>query len=697
MKTVQRLRLFLVFVLSITTWTLTTSTSSSSSSRNNGLLNHIQNSIGNISNIGNSIRLASSSSSTRSSRWNYHPNNAYYTCSNNNNNINQVHLESHLNNNNDDHDMNDNNSNSSNSSSSTSPSLSLISLSNNHIARKVKYNLSKIIHQHLCQFQTTKQQQQQQQQPKQPKRPKQKYDKDVNDDKYLKMNTVSDCYYDIDDNYYYDIDDENDTPMSFHANIQRQIIIPSTSSPSSSSSSSLVSSSSTSSSSLIHTIHNAMNHCYNTSPGAMYTSSLLKREKKKKTMTQSQPSSTSTLPLPLPPQQQEDTEEIIQEPSQHILAGIVKPLIPKSIWESLTGHEFYYPSTLSNLIQTGIRIANVLPSSIKSNDEDVIDDEDGCYVDWKPADTKTKKLFESTRSTNNNRNYDGNHDDDGGDDDGHESIRHALMNEDQTLVWTGKFIHTKNKMITDQGYGSNLPLVKTISIIPLSPRKFAELLMDSNLVQSYNKMSLGRKDVVVFQQGVDTKGDASSSSSTSTSSSSSSSFALDGEAKIVRNVTKPPMSKKLMEFVTLMYARKLNKHDNVNAGYFGGGPLNKSNDNDNDNGTGSSYIVVTRAVSGGRWSVSNQGQGNNNDGVTTRGGSSHDEENEQKASDEEMTRSEILLGVNLLRSIPGEPNKTEVTAVTHVYSPSVPTMLAGTVGVKGAVDFVKDIRALCSK
>ena len=32
MKTVQRLRLFLVFVLSITTWTLTTSTSSSSSS-----------------------------------------------------------------------------------------------------------------------------------------------------------------------------------------------------------------------------------------------------------------------------------------------------------------------------------------------------------------------------------------------------------------------------------------------------------------------------------------------------------------------------------------------------------------------------------------------------------------------------------------------------------------------------------------
>jgi hypothetical protein len=50
--------------------------------------------------------------------------------------------------------------------------------------------------------------------------------------------------------------------------------------------------------------------------------------------------------------------------------------------------------------------------------------------------------------------------------------------------------------------------------------------------------------------------------------------------------------------------------------------------------------------------------------------------------------------VNLLRSIPGEPDKTEVNAVTHVYSLSVPTMLVGTVGVKGAIDFIKDIQAL---
>lgn len=203
--------------------------------------------------------------------------------------------------------------------------------------------------------------------------------------------------------------------------------------------------------------------------------------------------------------------------------------------------------------------------------------------------------------------------------------------------------------------------------------------MDSSKVQSYNKMSLGRKDVVVFQQGVDTE-----SGSDSITSSGASSFALNGEAKIVRNVTKPPLSKKLMDFVTLMYARRLQEEDNVSPGYLGGGTTASSGgDGDNEE---QSYIVVTRAVSGGRW-------GSNN---TSRDSSTKKTDDDDDDT-EEMIRSEILLGVNLLQSIPGEPDKTEVTAVTHVYSPSVPTMLAGTVGVKGAIDFIKDIRDLCAK
>jgi hypothetical protein len=83
------------------------------------------------------------------------------------------------------------------------------------------------------------------------------------------------------------------------------------------------------------------------------------------------------------------------------------------------------------------------------------------------------------------------------------------------------------------------------------------------------------------------------------------------------------------------------------------------------------YIVVSRAVTGGKWAPANNGN-----------------------SGDKFVRNEILLGVNLLQAIPGEPDKTKLTAVTHVYSPMVPLMLAKSAGMKGAVDFVRDVRAI---
>ena len=86
------------------------------------------------------------------------------------------------------------------------------------------------------------------------------------------------------------------------------------------------------------------------------------------------------------------------------------------------------------------------------------------------------------------------------------------------------------------------------------------------------------------------------------------------------------------------------------------------------------YIVVSRAIVGGA------SQFDNTDVVV--------------GNSEKLVRNEILLGVNVLRAIPGQPNKTELTSVTHVYSPMIPLMLAKSAGVKGATDFVRDIRAL---
>ena len=291
------------------------------------------------------------------------------------------------------------------------------------------------------------------------------------------------------------------------------------------------------------------------------------------------------------------------EPSPAILSGIIQPLIPKNIWNSLTGKEFYFPSVLSGLIDTGIETA--MPKSSE-------------FIDWSPADSKTKKLMEA----NDNQ-----------------AIRNALEDDD-VLVWIGKF--------KEEGHGSDLPLVRTTSILPLSPKDMASLLMDSKKVPTYNKMSLGRNDEVVFQEGIDTSAEGPGRGA----------MMIDGEAKIVRNLTKPPLSKKLMEFVTVMYARRLKAEDNVGVGIMGG---------NHEDG----YAVISRAVSGGRW-----------------GGNSEDGE------ESERTRSEILLGMNLIRTVPGDINKSEVTAVTHCNSPSVPKMLAKSVGVKGAVDFVRDIRAM---
>ena len=59
-----------------------------------------------------------------------------------------------------------------------------------------------------------------------------------------------------------------------------------------------------------------------------------------------------------------------------------------------------------------------------------------------------------------------------------------------------------------------------------------------------------------------------------------------------------------------------------------------------------------------------------------------------------LTRSDILLSVNIIRSIIGQPQRAEVTAVTHCNYLLAHTILSGNIGANGAVYFVKDILAL---
>jgi hypothetical protein len=103
-------------------------------------------------------------------------------------------------------------------------------------------------------------------------------------------------------------------------------------------------------------------------------------------------------------------------------------------------------------------------------------------------------------------------------------------------VWTGK---AQKKGC----YGSQLPLIKSRSIIPLSCKDMVDLMMDSSKVPIYNTWSMGRKDCWV----------------------------LDDHTKIVQNRVKPPIGSKQLVSTTLLHACPL----------------------DND-----AWVIVSRAVRG---------------------------------------------------------------------------------------------------
>lgn len=125
---------------------------------------------------------------------------------------------------------------------------------------------------------------------------------------------------------------------------------------------------------------------------------------------------------------------------------------------------------------------------------------------------------------------------------------------------------------------------------------------------------------------------------------------LNRNTKIVRNLTQPPVTSSKMVTVTLMHSRPLRDTDPLMA-----------DTSPYKNG----YVVVSRAVPG----------------VI------------DDAELADLARNEILIGVNLLQEI--SPNECLMTAVTHVYSPALPAMFASSMGVKSAVDFIRDIRHSC--
>jgi hypothetical protein len=252
--------------------------------------------------------------------------------------------------------------------------------------------------------------------------------------------------------------------------------------------------------------------------------------------------------------------------------ALTQPIVPISVsLEEETGGVFEDPATMDRLVESGLDMARL------ANNE---------WIDWK-MDSSSKRLLQD------------------------KTEREALEQGD-VLVYVGTAKH--------EGHGSSLPIIKTKSILPISARDMADLLMDSSKVKIYNKLSLGRTDLRTI--GSDDE---------------------NMQTKIVCNLTKPPIAKSKMISCTLMHSRKLSSTSPRDT-----------------------YLVVSRAVPG-------------------------------MIDDDlkDLPRNDILLGVNLLEDIGN--NQCIMTAVTHVYSPALPTMLAKSMGVSSAINFVKDIRKSCEE
>ena len=155
------------------------------------------------------------------------------------------------------------------------------------------------------------------------------------------------------------------------------------------------------------------------------------------------------------------------------VAAATMPLLPAEGDVIFSGYEFEVPESMCKLVETGLRM------TLGDLNE---------YVDWS-GDKKTDRFVRELEARD-------------GDEGGVATAaaaatrrQRSLMDSQEVLVWSGKFKSSR-------GYGAELPIIKTTSIIDKSPRYLADLLMDSNKVKLYNKMSLGRDDVKVFQSGM---------------------------------------------------------------------------------------------------------------------------------------------------------------------------------------------------
>ncbi|CAJ1910675.1 unnamed protein product [Cylindrotheca closterium] len=115
--------------------------------------------------------------------------------------------------------------------------------------------------------------------------------------------------------------------------------------------------------------------------------------------------------------------------------------------------------------------------------------------------------------------------------------------------------------------------------------------------------------------------------------------------KVVKSKTKVPFTRMALTLSTVMHASKLDSEEG--------------------------YVVISRSLNTG------------SAGHHACGASKNIQPN---------SKSEVLMGVNIMRPVPGNPNLTDLTSLSQVSSSMVPQFLAARIGIMGIQDFFNNVR-----
>ena len=187
------------------------------------------------------------------------------------------------------------------------------------------------------------------------------------------------------------------------------------------------------------------------------------------------------------------------------------------------------------------------------------------------------------------------------------------------------------KYIGPKYHGSENPFFMARGVIDGSPQNVLNLLWDSTRTKEYNNHCVERKDVFVINDDTTTP-----------------TGGFHG-TKIIKNETKVPFTKLSVRISALMHAQCIG---------------NRPEDG---------YIIFSRSLNSGHAGCYFDGD-------------------EKTKGFCQSGNNEVILGVNIIRPVDGNPNLADLISISQVDARILPSFLAYKVGVMAVTDFFKNAR-----